>query len=123
MIERAQELLKKNSPEAIEELIDLSCEMSVMYAQYIALWAEMEHNYNKLRADKFIYWKNQERSDWKMCTDAQAEKLSKKDAEDKYWEYRVKNKTAIGFKAIIEAINSKVIHLRVIAKLQDSIWV
>jgi hypothetical protein len=29
MIERAQELLKKNGTDAVEELIDLSCEMSI----------------------------------------------------------------------------------------------
>jgi hypothetical protein len=123
MIERAQELLKKNGTDAVEELIDLSCEMSIWYAQYIELAAIAEHNYNKERADKFIFWKQQERSDGKMCTDAQAEKLSKKDAEHAFGNYKVSKAKAHWFKAVIEAMNNKVIHLRVIAKLQNSIWV
>ena len=100
----------------ILELIRYKRKFSKIQKATSADWNSTETDYNFNRADRYIYWSEQLREDGKKYTDGQCDKLSKRDAEREYWDYRSKVWEAYSIPNFIKTIDSFIMHYNIIKR-------
>lgn len=96
---------KAHTEDDITELQRIKWRMVLLYDEAVSISWLSEELYNSIRSNKYIEVKTKTRGDGKRFTDNEADRISKQEAEDKYWNYRTAKAKAMGMQAKIKAIS------------------
>lgn len=92
------------TPEDIIRLHSIKRQMTKDLCNYNDMAIDQERAYNQYRHTRYIERRKSNKKDGKQIGDAEADKLSKAEAEEMYWSYKESQSTAKNLKLQIDSI-------------------
>lgn len=92
------------TPEDIIRLHSIKRQMTKDLCNYNDMAIDQERAYNQYRHTRYIEWRKSNKKDGKQIGDAEADKLSKAEAEEMYGSYKESQSTAKNLKLQIDSI-------------------